>query len=279
MEVREIIFKDKTKNKISVFLSDTESNTSFICLPAMGVRAKYYELFASSLSKKGFNVITADWRGQGSSSTRPSHEIDFGYKEYISDLHELVTHSEKWFPNTRKILIGHSLGGQLASLFSSRYSNLISHLILITSCNVHYKGFHGLTSLKVRLAGNIFYPASKIVGYFPGNKIGFAGKEAKTVIKDWSYNAIKGDYKLSNSDYDYEDSLNQLIKPVLSISIKDDDLASKKAVENLYQKFNTQSTITHIHIEDENWNHFSWAKMPDRLINIIQNWVHENSAN
>lgn len=280
METREIQYRDKTTNQITLFPSNEKNRFTLICLPAMGVRASYYELFAKSLCKEGFNVITADYRGQGNSSVRASGNVDYGYEEIIGDVKELIEHTDTWFPETKKIIIGHSLGGQIGSLFESRYAKA-SGLILITACSVYYKGWEKWDRMKIRFAANIFYPLSKIIGHFPGNKIGFGGREARTLIKDWSYNARCGEYKISNTNYQYETSLRQMNTQVLCISIDNDWLASKQAVKNLYDKFHSGSSIVHLHVTSDesriaSLNHFSWAKTPDYFVQVIKEWISEN---
>ena len=281
MKTKEIIYSDKTKSKVAIYGTGNK-NITLILMPAMGVRATFYNKFANNLSSLGFNVVTADWRGQGYSSVRASRNTNFGYKEFIQDLKELIDYTNLWFPDTKKIIIGHSLGGQIGSLLASRYSNLISGLILITSCNVYYKGWNNWAAKNIYIAAKIFYPISKLIGFFPGNIIGFGGKEARSVMKDWSNNGLNGTYNIVNSSFDYEIALKKLCLPVLTISIENDFLASKKSVENLYNKFNSESDIKHIHIadNDENvlsLNHFSWTKKPDYFSDIIKKWILSNS--
>ena len=73
MELIEITYRDKTTNKISVFNSSNTNNIICICLPAMGVRASYYKIFAEELAQSCYAVITADWRGQGVIHRKPLH--------------------------------------------------------------------------------------------------------------------------------------------------------------------------------------------------------------
>ncbi len=278
---KEIKYSDNTKNILTVFSAKDKSDVTFICLPAMGVRASFYENFAENLSELNYNVVTADWRGQGKSSVRASRAHDFGYEDIIGDIKETIDYANAWFPNTKKVIVGHSLGGQLGSLYASRYADEISGLILITSCNVHYKGWEKGTAMKLRFAGNVFYPVSRVIGHFPGIKIGFGGKEARTVMKDWCSNALSGKYEIANSSYDYESALNKMSKPVLSISVENDTLASKRAVENLYNKFSTTATISHVHLNSSKTgikplNHFSWAKEPAYFTNLVKNWTQKH---
>ena len=278
---KQITYSDNTQNTFTTFSSQSESKITVICLPAMGVRATFYKSFAKELNSKGYNVIIADWRGHGKSSVRASRKVNFGYKELISDIRQLIEHSEVWFPNSKKLIIGHSLGGQVGSLFTSRFTEIIDGLILITSCSVYYKGWDKRTSLKLFFAGKLFYPLSKIFGYFPGDIIGFGGKEAQFVMKDWCFNTISGNYQITNSSFDYENSLNKLCKNILSISIENDYLASKSAVENLNEKFNPKSNIEHIHLTEKETkikplNHFSWAKKPKYFTELIEKWINGN---
>ena len=278
MELREIVYRDGTTSKITVFPACHATNTTFVCLPAMGVRASYYRAFADGLSAKGFNAITADWRGQGHSSVRASYRVDFGYEDIIADIKKLMEDADTRFPATKKILIGHSLGGQLGSLFAARYTDMIHGLVLVTACSVYYKGWNKSTAHKIRFAGNTFYPVSKVLGYFPGSKVGLGGRESRTVMKDWCRNALSGKYEPTNAAHNYEKSLQACSQPVLSISVKDDRLASEQAVKNLYEKFGEKSVVSHLHLTSETTGvtpltHFSWAKYPEPFVNLITNWT------
>ncbi len=284
MEIREIEYRDKTKNKVTIYTNNDNNGITLIFLPAMGVKVTFYKIFAKQLSEKGFNVILVDWRGQGKSSIRASRKTNFGYEDIIEDLKELMQYANSWFPRSKKMIVGHSLGGQIGSLYSSRYDDSISGLILITSSSVYYKGWEKWNAVKIQIAGKLFYPISKIFGYFPGNVIGFGGKEAKNVMKDWCFNAVEGEYRLTNSKFNYENSLSKFTKHVLSISVENDDLASKKSVENLYNKFNSEAKVLHLHLNSDETgisplDHFSWARDPKYFIEIIAKWVRDDLEN
>jgi len=70
-------------------------------------------------------------------------------------------------------------------------------------------------------------------------------------MKDWCFNTISGRYQITNSNFNYEKSLSELCKNILTISIENDYLASKDAVENLYRKFNSKSNIEHLHLTEK----------------------------
>ena len=113
-----------------------------------------------------------------------------------------------------------------------------------------------------------------IVDHFQGLTVNFCKKIGAHFLVRGLRNA---------SDFDYEKSLKQLSKPVLSISIENDRLASKKAVENLYNKFSSQSDVSHLHLNSQETgisplNHFNWAKSPEYFVGIIVRWWNEKSV-
>ncbi len=72
-----------------------------MCMPAMGVRASYYEPLARALTLSGWNVITADLRGNGESGIRPRRSCDFGYYEMVRyDWPAVVAETRRMFPRS-----------------------------------------------------------------------------------------------------------------------------------------------------------------------------------
>jgi predicted alpha/beta hydrolase len=274
----EIVYRDRTTNHLNIFRAIVPSDITFLILPALGVRASYYVLLAQYLADASYNVVTVDWRGQGSSSVRPSRNSDFGYEHLIMDLRENLDNVKSIFPGTKIIAIGHSLGGQISSLFASRFPGELSAVVLITSGSVYYKGWKRTERLKVISAANLFYPISRIFGYFPGEQIGFGGKEAMTVMKDWGKNVFSGKYVLTGSSFDYESNLKKLVIPVLTITVEKDFLVTQKAAENLVTKFHDSSEITFVHLHNQpaegiHLNHFTWAKNPEYIGPVMINWL------
>ena len=146
---------------------------------------------------------------------------------------------------------------------------------------MHYQGWQGWARFKVQIAGHTFYPISRLAGYFPGSVIGFGGREARKVMKDWSHIALSGKFEPADATFNYETGLKKIRKPVLSISVENDFLASKQAVKNLYGKFSKEASVTHLHLSSketniEKLNHFNWAKQPDYFGEVIKDWIGKN---
>lgn len=277
MELLEINYGGGVSNKALIFPAKNKNcKNLYIVLPAMGVRASYYSVFAEELTVLG-TVITVDWRGHGYSSEIPSWKNDFGYETLVNDVGVVLSCSKDKFPKLEIILVGHSLGGQISSLFVSRFPNHCNKLILIASGSIYYKGWNKGDALKLKVAGITFGFISDLIGYFPGNLIGFARREAKTLIKDWSRNVMTGKYKLINSDFDYDAAMKSAKPKILALSFEADHLASQKSVDNLLNKFSASCEKIGYHLVGEDvgifdLNHFNWVKSPKGIIKIIIEW-------
>lgn len=273
----EYTMADGVRAAARFFFAD-EKSPVLVCMPAMGVRADYYIGFARSLSLSGLNVVLSDLRGIGSSSVRASRTSDFGYREILEiDIPALVALVAERFPHSPRVLLGHSLGGQLSALFLSANPDAAQALVLITSGSVYFKGWQSFGRLRVLGMAVLLRTLGAVLGHVPGEKVGFAGNEARRLVIDWSNNCFTGRYAASGSDVDYEGSLRAMRKPVLALSLEDDDLASPGSVRNLLGKL-AGCRITHRpfatdHPGLEKAGHFSWAKRPGVFVDIVRDWV------
>ena len=136
------------------------------------------------------------------------------------DYDAIMQEVNRRFPENPHFLLGHSLGGQLSCLYLSRYQTKVKGLILICCCSVYYKGWKGFMRYGTLLFTQFFGLVARLLGYFPGKKLGFGGLEAKTVMIDWSGQARSGYYRLKDSDIDYEAALAQLKVPSLVVTLE-----------------------------------------------------------
>ena len=273
--IRQTIEIDKgITNVLSIYRTVSNVNTVILCLPALGVRASYYKSLCIGFAQNGLHAATVDWRGNGDSNIRPSYDVDFGYKELIEDTVKAIFQLEKTFPQSNKIIVGHSLGGQIASLLMARHPLLIGQLFLVASCNVHYEGF-GKQAKKIKRAARFIPTIATFFGHFPGKYIGFGGREARGVMEDWSANAKTGLYEPKNSDFNYEKAMSLCPNPVYAITLEGDNLAPKKAVSNLVAKFKSSEKAVHRVATSEDFgiaelDHFNWVKHPKFVVDFVK---------
>jgi len=74
---------------------------------------------------KHYYCIAPDMRGYGKSEHTPN-VLGYFFYEYVADLKAIF---DKFSPNTKVRILGHSLGGAISSVFAGTYPERVSHLI------------------------------------------------------------------------------------------------------------------------------------------------------
>jgi len=263
--------RDGTRFRVTVFPADRPENPVVICFPAMGVRGAFYEPLAHRFQLARWNVVTADLRGKGEFEIRASRSCDYGYREMVEyDWPAVLDCVRARFPHSRLAILGHSLGGQMSALYMSATPGAVSTLVLVACPSVYFRGWSFPWNLRVLFMTQAFRAISFFAGYFPGKKVGFAGTEARTLIRDWAHTTLTGRYEPIHSAVPYEALYGHLTEPVLAVSFSDDPFAPKKAVENLCSKL-TRSRLTHWHFNPqelglERLGHTEWVKNSGPLV-------------
>jgi predicted alpha/beta hydrolase len=284
-EIIQIRTYDNAGLGISVF--DRHSHKSrivLICFPAMGVNASYYAPFAAALAEQGLTVVTADLRGHGLSTLRADWKTDFGYREIVSYDFPAVVEAVKGRYKDRDIfLLGHSLGGQLSMLFAGTKPDGIRGLILIAASSPYFRGWPFPKSIGLLVYEQFMYGVSLIVGHLPGQALRFAGREARTLIRDWSRQGLTGKYRPLGDDRDFEDLMSKLTLPVLSISFSDDTYGPEKSVLHLLNKMNqaeiSHNLLTPADLAVKKIGHFGWVKLPEKIVPRITDWLSTEYGN
>jgi predicted alpha/beta hydrolase len=265
---------DGAASRITVFAADPAPYAPvMICMPALGVAAQFYKPLARPILQEGWRFVTADLRGNGLSAVRVKRGVSFGYREMITyDWSAVVENAKELFPGAPVYLLGHSLGGQLSALYPAANPGAASGLILVAAPSVHWRAWDFPLSLCVLAGTQAACAMARVLGYFPGRKIGFGGTEALGVICDWARQARTGRYEPAGSVLEYEGLLGEMENPVLAFSFGGDFLAPKRAVASLLAKMH-RAPVTHVNLAGEDLGHFRWVMNPDTIVETIRAWL------
>lgn len=256
-------------------------NTPLIlCLPAMGVAARHYETLAQAISHAQMVAAIFELRGIASSSERASRNNRFGYHEILHyDLPKAIEFLRNRYPHNPLYLLGHSLGGQLGVLYLSIEPEAIAGFIGVATGSPYYKGWAFPHNLGICIMAVWMRLCAWMIGHFPGRRLGFAGRESRQLIKDWSYSVRTGNYRTQHDKGLFEARLSQLELPALFLTIEQDWLAPPKSSQNLAAKL-SKAPVSHCHLTAADFcrdslGHFLWMKEPDPIVSRVKQWLAE----
>ncbi|MBQ4853068.1 alpha/beta fold hydrolase [Rhodanobacter sp. B2A1Ga4] len=271
-----VIAADGTRYELLAVLPAGAWQCLLYWLPAMGIPARHYLPLAQALAARGIAVVLHEWRGIGSSERRAGRGSNWGYRELLQDdlPAGLVAVHQRW-PQARRWLGGHSLGGQLGLLYASEHPHDFAGLLLVASGAPYWRRFrHGwLIGVAYALAPLL----TGLVGYLPGRRIGFGGNEARGVITDWARSGRTGRYAAAGMARDFERQLAALQLPLLALRLQQDWLGPLASLEWLLGKLGPGerrvAVITREDMDGLPADHFGWMKTPAPVASRIADWL------
>lgn len=253
-----------------------------LCLPAMGVPARFYQPLAQALAHAtGGPTYVAELRGQGDSAERAERGADFGYREIVEDdLPHWLEHLSRRHPQRAIVLAGHSLGGQLAVLACASHADHLAALVLFAAGTAHHRAWPAAHRLRARVTVHAIGAAARLLPWYPGRRLGFGGNQPRRLMRDWSFNAHSGRYRLEGSPRGTETierALRRVELPVLALNIADDPVAPSGARDELLAHL-PRALVTRDALLSKAggtpWQrHFSWVREPHDSALQVADWL------
>lgn len=253
----------------------SQPRATLLWLPAMGIAAKHYGPFAEVMAARGIATFVHEWRGNGSSKLRASRRQDWGYAELLGrDLPASEAAIAERFPGVERILGGHSLGGQLACCRLALAPRAARRLWLVASGSPYWRAFPTRTRYWLPLAYRFLPWLADRRGALPGRRIGFAGEEARGVIRDWARSALSGRYAATGLETDFgpidlEQAMHALETDVHAVVMHHDWLAPGSSLHFLLSKLGRSRAALDV-LDDialgARADHFAWMGQPAAVV-------------
>ncbi len=273
MQERQVRASDGHAFNLRLFSAGAARGVFVIC-PAMGVSANYYDKFAQALTERGIHVAITDLRGQGSSSLRAGNGVDWGYADMVEkDWPALVQAVQQEWAGLPLWLLGHSQGGQLSLLYLTHQPAGVAGVLTIACGSTYFQGWSFPHNLKILAQTQFVRLPAVLLGYFPGNKLGFGGRQARSEMRDWANAALDGRYDLPGGAHDYEAAFARVTQPARLFSLEGDDFAPEGATAVLAKKL-PSALVWHRHITAADLpaaarDHFRWSRHPEAIIPLF----------
>ena len=249
-------------------------------MPALGIPARFYEPLALALQAAGTPVLLMEQRGHGESALRPSRTVDFGYREALTeDIPALLDWLQASQPERPVVLMGHSLGGHYAAITAGRLPSRVNGVILGACGSAWIEAFSGKVRNQLRVLLTLIPLLSRTLGYFPGDKVGFAGREARRLMQDWLQLARHNRYEAAGLDEDLEAGIRHYSGPLLTLRMSDDDFAPEAAMRAVSERF-TSARLTERVLDaatlGDRADHVRWVRTPQAVVREIRDWLDGN---
>lgn len=237
-----------------------------LILPAMGVPAGYYRRFAQELGRHGLTVAVADQRGTGASTPRAARGIDYGYPELVADVGVQLAHLGDFFAGRPVLLLGHSIGGHLASLYLAGDPDPSARGMALVATGIPWSRFFGWRGPLVRAYANGLLIGARTLGYWPWE--GTTGRQPIGVIRDWGHTIRRGSL-IPMPGHD----LASVKVPVYSVTMEGDAL-TPAATGNHLADLLTGTTVERHHYTlaeagARRLGHIKWARAGGALAGRI----------
>jgi len=223
-----------------------DASKILIIASATGVKQGYYEKFARHVAENRISVITFDYNGIGRSLKKPIKSLDHNTASWGNhDLEQVINYVSVNYPESQRLLLGHSIGGQLAGLAPS--SNKLDKIVLVAAQSGYWKYWKGFGKAKMWFNWYVLFPTLiGLFGYLPSKR--FSGMEdlPKHVANQWRNWGKKRNYLMEDTSIN-EKYYDQIQTNITAISIDDDEFAPRKAAEWMAQQY-VNADIKYLHL-------------------------------
>lgn len=213
---------------------NVSTGRAVVVAPATGVQARFYWRYAAYLASHGLGVLVPDYRGIGRSRPNGSRASLRGFPVRWHEWGTLdIDGCIRWLvqmlgDEVPLSAVGHSFGGFAVPLAENAHR--LDRLLTVGAQHAHWQDYAWNHRLALFLKWHLSMPAiATIIGYFPGERIGWLEDLPKGVALDWARGNADYARTIGAAEREVLERAAKLTLTVLSINPSDDPYATPAA--------------------------------------------------
>lgn len=234
--------------------------------PAMAVPSRYYRPLVEAFEERGWSARALGRRGFESDQAPASRRRDWSYADEVADLAAAVDAARAEDPDRPVIVLGHSLGGQIAAAHALHHTPP-DGLVAVGASVPHFRRYpYG--GLPVLAAGLMVGPLTTAFGFLPRPAFGAPG--ARTLMREWARWNLTGEVPF--------DLPRRVDVPSLVVRLQGDTYAVPQAIDAFVDQLLEPSTTTRWTYarsaapEGGSTHHVRWVRSPGPVVDRVMEW-------
>lgn len=237
--------------------------------PAMAVPSRFYRPLVAAFEDVGWSARALGRRGFEPGAPVASRSADWSYADEIADLGEAVSAARREDPDRPVLLLGHSLGAQLAVGLqrSADPGGRADGLVLVGASVPHhrYYPYAGVPMLAYAAAIPVL---TRVLGHLP--KPAFGAPGAATLMREWAHFVRTGEPPFDGS--------GTVTTPALVVHLQADAYAVSAANKRFIELFLEPSAVTRwVYTQDATpdggtTDHVQWVRHPSVVVDRVVRW-------
>lgn len=236
--------------------------------PAMAIGSGFYRPVAEEFERHGWRARALPRRGFERGQARASRSADWSYQDEIDDMAHAVSQARADEPGRPIILLGHSLGAQLAAGLELNTQTPADGIVTVGGTIPHHRLFPFAGADLVLMAGVIVPAATATFGYLP--KPAFGAPGARTLMREWARMILTGKPPFP--------AHGRIATRTLAISLDGDKLCPSRAVDAFAKNLFELDSVTRWHHTrevagpDTSLDHIGWVRTPGSIVSRVVEW-------
>ena len=273
MTVNNLSFQTGDKIQLNTKLWSAQKNTKAVIIIVHGLaeHINRYDHVGNFFSSYGYTVEGYDLRGHGNSDGKKAYMNSIF--DHVSDLKNFVSHIKDKYPEKKVFILGHSMGGEIACLYSIKYQKETSGLILTGAV---IKISDDISPLLQKLSGLI----AAILPNLPTTKIDSSGiSQDKKIVESYNNDPLvyrggtlarTGSEIINGTKY-INKNMKHIISPILILHGTLDRLADPNGSSMLYNRIMSKDKKIKLY---ENYYHEILNEPgKDKVMHDILDWI------